>query len=171
MLYLKRKADDFLDKWKSQQDWKPLIIKGARQVGKTETIRRFGRMNYENLIEINFVEEPKYKMITEVGYKAEDIIKNISRIDPSKKFIKGKTLIFFDELQEFPEISTSLKFFHIDGRFDVICSGSLLGIQYKRIESNSVGYKTDYPMYSMDFEEFFLITVFLAACPQLYEVI
>ncbi len=93
-------------------------------------------------------------MITEDGYGVADIIKNISRIDPQKRFIEGNTLIFFDELQEFPDIATSLKFFKIDGRFDVICSGSLFGISYKRIESNSVGYKTDYHMYSLDFEEF-----------------
>ena len=66
----------------------------------------------------------------------------------------GKTLIFFDEITEFPEIATSLKFFCIDGRFDVICSGSMLGVNYKKIESNSVGYKKDYEMFSMDFEEF-----------------
>lgn len=154
MLYLKRKVDAFLQEWRNNPDRKPLIIKGSRQVGKTESIRRFASKHYENVIEINFVEEPKYKKITEDGYKTEDIIKNISRIDPSKRFVSGETLIFFDELQEFPEISTSLKFFKIDGRFDVICSGSLLGIQYHRIESNSVGYKTDYEMHSLDFEEF-----------------
>lgn len=154
MLYLQRKADVFLEKWRREENKKPLIIKGPRQVGKTESVRRFGEKYYESLIEINFVEEPKYKLIIEDGFKAEDIIKNISRIDPSKKFVEGKTLIFFDELQEFPEIATALKFFHVDGRFDVVCSGSMLGIQYKRIESNSVGYKTDYQMYSLDFEEF-----------------
>ena len=154
MAYLRRKVDYFLEEWKADESRKPLILKGARQVGKTESIRHFGERSYEHLIEINFVEEPKYKMIIEDGFKAEDIIKNISRIDPSKEFAEGNTLIFFDELQEFPEIVTSLKFFSIDGRFDVICSGSMLGIQYKRIESNSVGYKTDYQMYSMDFEEF-----------------
>lgn len=154
MIYLKRKTDAFLANWKADPDRKPLIVKGPRQVGKTESIRRFARNNYESVIEINFVEEPKYKMITADGYKAEDIIKNISRIDPSKKFIDGKTLIFFDELQEFPEIATALKFFKIDGRFDVICSGSMLGVNYRRIESNSVGYKTDHTMYSLDFEEF-----------------
>ena len=95
-----------------------------------------------------------YKLITTDGYKTQDIIKNISRIDPSKRFIKNETLIIFDELQDFPEIATSLKFFKIDGRFDVICSGSLLGVNYQRIESNSVGYKTDYEMFSFDFEEF-----------------
>lgn len=153
-LYLKRKIDKFLSSWKENPDRKPLIVKGPRQVGKTESIKKFAENNYESFIEINFVEEPKYKMITEDGYRTDDIIRNISRIDPSKKFISEKTLIFFDELQEFPEIATALKFFKIDGRFDVICSGSLLGIHYRRIESNSVGYKIDYDMYSMDFEEF-----------------
>lgn len=139
---------------KKDPDRKPLIVKGAKQIGKTESIRRFADATYKNVIYINFVEEPKYKLITEDGYKPDDIIRNISRMDPSKKFETGETLLFFDELQEFPEIATSLKFFKIDGRFDVICSGSLLGIHYKRIESNSVGYKTDYNMMSMDFEEF-----------------
>lgn len=152
--YLKRKIDSYLVSWKKDEERKPLIVKGARQVGKTESIRRFAEENYNNVIYINFVEEPKYKLIAEDGYNPSDIIRNISRMDPSKKFEPGETILIFDELQEFPEISTSLKFFKIDGRFDVICSGSLLGIQYKRIESNSVGYKTDYHMYSMDFEEF-----------------
>ena len=137
MAYLKRKIDAFLNQWKHDSEKKPLIIKGARQVGKTESILHFGKREYDSVVYINFVEEAKYKMIIEDGFSAESIIKNISRIDPAKKFEEGKTLIIFDELQEFPEIATSLKFFKIDGRFDVICSGSLLGIQYKRIESNS----------------------------------
>ena len=143
-MYLKRKIDFFLDQWKADPDHKPLIVKGPRQIGKTESIRTFAVKHYEHIIELNFVEEPKYKMIAADGYKADDIIKNISRIDPSKQFEPSKTLLFFDELQEFPEIATSLKFFAQDGRFDVICSGSMLGINYQRIESNSVGYKTDY---------------------------
>ena len=154
MLYLSRKIDAFLADWKSNPDRKPLIVKGSRQVGKTESINRFAALSFENVIYINFIEEPKYKTITADGYNVNNIIKNISRIDPSKSFITGKTLIFFDELQDFPEISTALKFFHIDGRFDVICSGSMLGISYRKIESNSVGYKTDYEMRSLDFEEF-----------------
>ncbi len=153
-MYLKRKIDAVLIDWKSNPDRKPLIVRGARQTGKTESINHFAKANYKNVIEINFVKEPKYKMIIEDGYDAADIIKNISRIDPTKKFIPGETLIFFDELTEFPEIATALKFFKIDGRFDVICSGSMLGIHYKKIESNSVGYKEDYTMHSMDFEEF-----------------
>ena len=154
MIYLKRKVDSYLFNWKTNPIKKPLIIKGSRQVGKTESITRFGHQNYKSVVYINFVEEPNYKMITSDGYKAQDIIKNISRIDPSKQFLENETLIIFDELQDFPEIATSLKFFQIDGRFDVICSGSLLGINYQRIESNAVGYKTDYEMFSLDFEEF-----------------
>ena len=154
MCYLKRKIDSFLTEWKAAPRHKPLIVKGPRQVGKTESVRRFAESSYENVIYINFVEEPKYKLITADGYKTDDIVKNISRLDPGKRFLPGKTLFFFDEFQEFPDIATALKFFSIDGRFDVICSGSMLGINYRKIESNSVGYKTDYEMYSMDFEEF-----------------
>jgi len=133
-LYLKRKIDDYLINWKSNDDRKPLIIKGCRQIGKTESIRHFAKTSgYESFIEINFVKENKYKKITADGYSTKDIIKNISLLDPSKKFIDGKTLILFDEITEFPEIATSLKFFKEDGRFDVICSGSLLGINYNRI--------------------------------------
>lgn len=154
MKYLKRKIDLYLENWRQDEGRKPLIVKGPRQIGKTESIRTFGAKYYENVIEINFVEEPKYRQIIVDGYKTADLIRNISRIDPAKRFVEGKTLLFFDELQAFPEIATALKFFEQDGRFDVICSGSLLGIHYGRIESNSVGYKTDYEMHSLDFEEF-----------------
>lgn len=153
-MYLKRKIDLFLQNWKENADRKPLIVRGSRQVGKTESINQFARKNYESVIEINFVRDEKYKGIIADGYEASSIVKNISLIDPAKQFIPGKTLIFFDEITDFPEIATALKFFYQDGRFDVICSGSMLGISYKRIESNSVGYKTDYRMHSMDFEEF-----------------
>ncbi|MDY3080523.1 MAG: ATP-binding protein [Candidatus Enterosoma sp.] len=154
-IYLKRKIDDFLLKWKADNDRKPLIVKGCRQIGKTESIRHFAKVaGYDSFIEINFVKDEKYKKIIVDGYTASAIIKNISLLDPSKRFIDGKTLIFFDEITEFPDIATSLKFFKEDGRFDVICSGSMLGVNYKKIESNSVGYKIDYEMYSLDFEEF-----------------
>lgn len=152
-MYLKRKLDDFLLEWKHSADRKPLIVKGARQIGKTESIKHFA-VNYENFVNINFVLEKKYKTICEDGYTVQDVIRNISRIDSEKKFIPGKTLILFDEIQDYPEIATSLKSFCIDGRFDVICSGSMLGTNYKRIESNSVGYKSEFQMQSMDFEEF-----------------
>ncbi len=153
-MYLRRKIDDYLLAWRNREDKLPLIVKGARQIGKTESIFHFAQKNYENIVSINFVLEPKYKTILSDGYGVNEIIKNISLLDPSKKFIQGKTLIIFDELQEVPDIATSLKAFKLDGRFDVICSGSLLGINYKKIHSNSVGYKTDYEMFSMDFEEF-----------------
>ena len=153
-MYLKRKVDKYLSEWYEKTDHKPLIIKGARQVGKTESIMQFAETNYDNVIYINFALDKKYRVITEDGYTVEAVNKAISRIDPSKNFTHGKTLIFFDEIQDHPDIATTLKAYCIDRRYDVICSGSLLGIYYKKIESNSVGYKTDYTMRSLDFEEF-----------------
>lgn len=151
---LKRKVDDFLMGWKNNPDRKPLIIKGARQIGKTRSIEFFAHNNYANVIQINFVEQKKYKAIFDEGFEVDTIIKNISLLNPNYEFVPGETLFFFDELQACPNCATSLKFFKIDGRFDVICSGSLMGINYQEIESNSVGYKEDYEMHSMDFEEF-----------------
>ncbi|NMM94892.1 ATP-binding protein [Bifidobacterium oedipodis] len=153
-MYLKRKMDAALEAWKSDEGRKPLIVKGPRQVGKTATIRRFAAEHYRSVVEINFAEEPRYAAITSSGYSVDEVVKNISLLDPSKQFIPGQTLIFFDELQDHPDIATALKFFKQDGRFDVICSGSMLGINYRTIESNSVGYKTDVEMSSLDFEEF-----------------
>ena len=153
-MYLKRKIDGYLDGWKNNPNRNPLIVKGARQIGKTESILRFANANYKNVVYINFVIDDKFKQITKDGYAASSIIKNITLVDSSIKFTEHDTIIIFDEIQDYPEIATSLKFFKIDGHIDVICSGSLLGINYQRIESNSVGYKTDYVMKSMDFEEF-----------------
>lgn len=153
-MYLKRKIDEFLVQWKNNKDRLPLIVKGARQIGKTESINHFAKKYYSNIVYINFVLEPKYKMILSDGYDADSIVKNITLLDTKKKFIKDDTLLIFDEIQEYPDIATSLKSFKVDGKYDVICSGLLLGIHYQKIHSNSVGYKTDYEMYSMDFEEF-----------------
>ena len=153
-MYLKRKVDQYLNEWHSNPERKPLIIKGARQVGKTESIMHFAEANYDNVIYINFALDKKFRIITEDGYSADVVNKAISRIDPSLRFVEGKTLIFFDEIQDHPDIATTLKSYCKDGRYDVICSGSLLGLFYKKIESNSVGYKTDYTMRSLDFEEF-----------------
>ena len=153
-MYYRRKIDDFLKKWKADKAHKPLIVKGARQIGKTESIMHFAEAEYESVIYINFALDNKFMHILADGYSAESVIKNISLVDPSLKFVPGKTIILFDEIQENPDIATTLKAFKIDGNFDVICSGSMLGINYKKIHSNSVGYKTDYEMYSMDFEEF-----------------
>ncbi len=153
-MYFKRKVDAFLQKWRSDADRLPLIVRGARQVGKTEAIRHFASSCYQHVVELNLVEEPQYQSVIEEGYKVESVIKLISRINPDFRFVPGETLIFFDEIQAFPDIATTLKFFKQDGRFDVICSGSLLGIHDKQVESHSVGYKTDYDMRSFDFEEF-----------------
>lgn len=151
---LKRKIDKYLEGWKASVDKKPLIVKGARQVGKTASIRYFGEKYYNNIVEINFALQPKYKQIFADGYEVDSIIKNITLLNPTLVFVPHETLLFFDELQEYPDCATSLKSFKQDGRYDVICSGSLMGLYYQQIESNSVGYKTDYEMYSLDFEEF-----------------
>lgn len=154
MELLKRKIDKYLIEWKNSPDKKPLIVKGARQIGKTESIRNFAKNNYKSVIEINFVLQKQFKTIFDEGFEVDTIIKNISLIKPNLKFIPGSTLIFFDELQDCINCATSLKSFNLDGRYDVICSGSLMGINYNEIESNSVGNKEDYEMHSMDFEEF-----------------
>lgn len=151
---LKRKIDKYLTDWKNRSDRKPLIIKGARQIGKTRSVEWFASQNYASVIEINFIEQKKYREIFNDGFEVDAILKNISLLNPELKFIPGNTIFFFDELQACPNCATSLKFFKLDGRFDVICSGSLMGISYNEIESNSVGYKEDYEMHSMDFEEF-----------------
>lgn len=151
---LKRKIDAYLKDWKNDSNKLPLIVKGARQIGKTNAIKFFGENNYKSYIEINFIEKQQFLDIFDSGFAVDDIIKNISLKDPTLEFIPNETLIFFDEIQKCPNTATALKFFKLDGRYDVICSGSLMGINYKEIESNSVGYKTDYIMYSLDFEEF-----------------
>ncbi len=153
-MYYRRKVDSFLKAWKADPAHKPLIVKGARQIGKTESILHFAKDNYENVIYINFALERKYMKILADGYDVESVIKNISLAEPSLLFIPGKTIIIFDEIQDNPDVATTLKSFKIDGNYDVICSGSMLGINYKKIHSNSVGSKIDYEMYSMDFEEF-----------------
>ena len=153
-MYLKRKIDDFLIKWKEDINRKPLIVKGARQIGKTESIMHFANANYTSVIYINFALDKRFIKIAEDGYDVNTIVKNISLINPSFKFVQGNTIIVFDEIQEYPDIATALKSFRIDGRYDIICSGSMLGINYRKIHSNSVGNKTDYEMFSMDFEEF-----------------
>ena len=153
-MYYRRKIDDYLSNWKADPAHKPLIVKGARQIGKTESIMHFAKANYENVVYINFALEKKFSQILADGYDVASVIKNISLADPSIKFVPNKTVIIFDEIQENPDVATTLKSFKIDGNYDVICSGSMLGINYKKIHSNSVGHKTDYEMYSMDFEEF-----------------
>lgn len=151
---LSRKIDSFLGEWKRREDRYPLIVKGARQVGKTKAIEFFAYNNYKSVVEINFVLQKQYKSIFDDGFEVQAILKNISLINPDLEFPEGETLIFFDEIQDCINCATSLKSFKLDGRYDVICSGSLMGINYNEIESNSVGFKEDYEMYSLDFEEY-----------------
>ena len=151
---LKRKIERYLAQWKAEEDRMPLIVKGARQVGKTSSVMAFAKANYKYVVPVNFVIEKKYSHIFDDGYDVESVVRNLSLINPEFHFEAGETLIFFDEIQNCPACATSLKSFRQDGRYDVICSGSLMGISYREIESVSVGYKEDYEMHSMDFEEF-----------------
>lgn len=154
MELLRRKIDGFLEEWKRDPERLPLIVKGARQVGKTASVRRFGKTHYPNFVEINFLLQKQYRDIFDSGFEVDAILRNITLHDPELEFVPHETLIFFDELQACPNCATGLKSFRQDGRYDVICSGSLMGINYREIESNSVGYKQDYEMYSLDFEEY-----------------
>ncbi len=154
MQYLKRKLDDWLCRWRADSNRKPLLVKGARQVGKTESVRHFAAANYESVIEVNVALQPEFKQITAEGYKADAVIKRMSALDPTLRFIPGRTLLFFDEIQEFPDIATSFKDFKIQGQYDVVSSGSMLGVHYKQVASLPVGYKTDCDLASLDFEEF-----------------
>ena len=150
---LKRKIDYYLYEWKKNPDRLPLIIRGARQVGKTYAIEKFAK-SYTAFVEINFITNPEYKTVFSSGYSPDAVIREITLINPDFTFIPHETLILFDEVQDCPDCTTSLKFFKLDGRYDVICSGSLLGINYNQVTSVSVGYKEDYEMHSMDYEEF-----------------
>ena len=154
MARLKRKIDDFLVEWKNSKDRLPLIVKGARQIGKTDSIENFARNNYKHFVEINFALQPEFKSIFDNGFDVDRVVSNMSIINNDFVYVPGETLIFFDEMQDCINCATSLKAFNLDKRYDVICSGSMMGINYKEIESNSVGNKQDYIMHSIDFEEF-----------------
>lgn len=150
---MKRKIYRYLQEWRKTPNRKPLVVGGARQVGKTYSIRQFGS-SYRSFVEINFITQPAFKQIFSEGYDTDSVVKQITFLRPDVEFFPDNTLIFFDELQEYPDCATSLKFFKEDGRYDVICSGSMMGLNYSNITSNSVGYKSDVMMYSLDFEEF-----------------
>ncbi len=154
MSRLRRKIDGFLVDWKKRADHLPLIVKGARQIGKTDAVRHFAAAHYEHVVEINFALQKTFRDIFDDGFEVDTIVRNITLKKPELVFVPGKTLIFFDELQDCVNCATSLKAFREDGRYDVICSGSMMGINYREIESNSVGNKEDHEMFSMDFEEF-----------------
>lgn len=151
---LKRKFYDSLVVWKATKEQECLLVKGARQIGKTFIIDLFGRENYTSYIYINFIEKPQTKDIFDGELSAEEIYKRMTLIFPAIKFIRKDTLIFLDEIQECPNARTALKFLAIDDRYDVIASGSLLGISYREVSSIPVGYEKQVEMYSLDFEEY-----------------
>ena len=151
---LKRKATAFIKNWISTKDKKCLVIQGARQTGKTYIIERFAEENYEELVEINFKQMPSAIDIFAGDLTVDNMVMAMRFRFPEKKITPGKTLIFLDEIQECQEAITSLKFWAIDNRYDVIVSGSLLGIDYKRASSYPVGYVDYLRMYGVDFEEF-----------------
>lgn len=151
---LKRKIYQSLIEWKKQTEKMCLVVKGARQVGKTFIIDKFARENYENYVYINFDENPGYKVIFDGDLDVNNLIKQISLRVPNVSLVPHKTIIFLDEIQNCPNARTALKFLALDKRFDVIASGSLLGINYKEVESFPVGYTEQLEMYSLDFEEF-----------------
>lgn len=150
---LKRKIFNELNRWKSKQDKKALLVQGARQVGKTTTIRYFGTRNYKHFIEINFERTPLAREAFAGNKDAGTIIMNLSAMGFGP-FEKGETLIFFDEIQSCPDARTAIKFLVEDGSYDYIESGSLLGINYRDVSSYPVGFEHRINMYPLDFEEF-----------------
>ena len=126
---LRRKIETVLTEWKNSEGRKPLVIKGIRQCGKTYIVQKFARENYESVVYMNFILEPDKKSAFIGNIDVDTIILNLSALVQGSRFIKGKTCIVLDEIQECKEARTALKSFHIDGRFDVIATGSLLGVQ------------------------------------------
>jgi predicted AAA+ superfamily ATPase len=153
-MIMRRKIDEYLAEWKSDARKMCLLIKGARQVGKTYSVDKFGRSNYETYLYINFEEDERRKGIFSESLDIKTLIMKISAAFPDHKLIPGKTLIFLDEIQNCPNARTALKTFSMDKRFDVIASGSLLGLNFREVSSYPVGYETEIEMHSMDFEEF-----------------
>lgn len=151
---LQREVTSIIKKWKEKPDHKCLVIRGARQVGKTFTVEHFCRDEYSSFVEMNFLEMPSMKNIFSGDLDARTIKKNISLYIPEAKFIPGETCIFIDEIQECPEAITSLKFLAKEKDFDVIASGSMLGIDYKRPTSYPVGSVQYIDMFSLNFREF-----------------
>lgn len=162
MKEFRRKLYERLVQWKAAKHQECLLVKGARQIGKTFIIEKFGREQYESFIEFNFVLDPDAVSIFDGSLKAEDLYRKISAYDATRRLVPGRTLIFLDEIQECPNARTALKSFALDGRYDVIASGSLLGIKYKNKRSRKrhepksipVGFERRITMHSLDFEEF-----------------
>ena len=153
---LKRKITKILEEWK-KEDKKPcLLIRGARQVGKTFIIDDFAKKNYESYIYINFELTPEYKNIFDGNLDIKTLMMKLEVTFPNINIIPNKTILFLDEIQSCPNARTALKTFALDGRIDVISSGSLLGLYYKEVTSYPVGYERIIDLYPLDFEEFLL---------------
>ena len=150
---IERKVEQRLERFR--QEDKALLITGARQVGKTFIIREFGKQAYQSFIEINFLEDKTAASLFENARDSRDLLLRLSAI-ADKPLIPGQTLIFFDEVQECPEIVTAIKFLVEEGSYRYILSGSLLGVDLKDIRSVPVGYMDIVQMYPLDFEEFAL---------------
>ncbi len=154
---MRRKIESTYLEWKNQPDHKPLIIKGCRQCGKTYSVMEFVEKNYKHVVYVNFFENPQYALVFQDSLAVDNIIMLLSSyMGNAVEFVPGETVIVLDELQECPEARTALKFFHLDGRFDVMATGSLLGVSGYGDEPRSVpvGYERIVDMYAMDFEEF-----------------
>ena len=154
---LQRKIEQRLLQWKNTQNHNPLIVKGCRQCGKTFSVLDFAHKNYEHVVYLNFFENPDYNSIFTGSLEVDSLIMMMSALlGPGAVFEPGRTVIILDEIQECPEARTALKFFKLDGRFDVIGTGSLLGVRGygKGPRSVPVGYETVLDMYPLDFEEF-----------------
>lgn len=151
---LKRKISDYLESYFTPNRREALLITGARQVGKSYAIREFGKSHYSSFIEINLLEDSIARTSISKASNSKDLLLRISAI-ASQPLIKGKTLIFFDEVQVVPEIVTAIKFLVEEGSYQYVLSGSLLGIGLKRISSMPVGYLTVKEMYPLNLEEFY----------------
>lgn len=154
---LRRKISAKLEEWKRDPKRKPVIIKGCRQCGKTFSVREFAERNYKNVVYLNFFENPDYASVFSGSLEVDNITMLLSALLGGKAaFEAGETVLILDEIQECPEARTALKFFHIDGRYDVIGTGSLLGVRGygKEPRSVPVGSETVIDMYPLDFEEF-----------------
>jgi len=151
---MKRKIINTFLEWKNGKENECLLVRGARQIGKTYAIELFGKEYYKSLVTINFFEKPELKNIFDGELSGSEIMKKISLNFPNFNFIENETLLFLDEIQECPQARTALKFLAQDKRFDCIASGSMLGISYKEISSVPVGYERQIEMFSLDFEEF-----------------
>lgn len=151
---LKRKIDEKIAEWKSRKYKMPLLISGARQVGKTTSIKEFAAQNYATTYELNFVEQKSLASIFDGDLDADTILRKLRFKFPTRRLVQGNTVLFLDEIQECPNAYAALKFLKNDPRFDVIASGSLLGINFKEVISVPVGNTEDLEMRSLDFEEF-----------------